>query len=1143
MLDYFRRKSSDLLELNIAGGEDNGRQAHPPLNSRRHELDGDSSPEAKDTDQAVGNMDDAEDISMTEPLDMGLFLELAQELEAEEAASSPIRHSPTRPSLTPLVHLGMERLSPRFDWLARQKDAVQITWESQDQAPFSPHWMQSPQHPGSDELPGETQLRGSDEALVAVNPDSHSSNGENSDDDGELPSVTQLQGESLDHGRRNSRVFPFATAATGADILPPQSPHNGIPDALAIYASTGDASDLGSEGAEEIPSETQLLGNANAFVEVARREQMWAQVEEEEEDLSAMETQLPTETQLQGRDDALEGSAPADRLYAVYEAEGCPAEQPERHEVTFTARSGALVSPVQSPVVDRRRELPTDVAESLPGMDQLAGDIDALNIASQVSELEGAKQPPPYGESDELPDTGQFAGSDNVLSPGSQSSEFETSKQQYFEAERGDSPDPRGPGHLSQVDHTDARDADNSSGGADAEGVRLSANGMAIRPTNSVLEDGVPAVMGSSAERHDNGEYEDDDELPSADQLKGVWSDDDELAVMEHLQSDAVDLDRQAHSSTLTVGAIRSLGSEADYDHDPVRYTADPRASAEGTLAATVIHQQEIVVVEGQRLRSTSDSQAVVAHHDQTPPVDQSASFGSSSSVAEGRTRSLASVSASATERDFRPPYAEARCDEEILGEASILPEGDKAASSASRFQPFAPGRQITGTHVSPKARDRSSLAAPTANSSFDQRLRSRRAPDPRTDYATPDPQDGPVESNRDRGSRLAGNFRGPRRAHRLRTDPSTSSERFSPPMLLAKVPPYRETSFKTPNRHLVREEGSSPTQSVARRSDSSVRKTNRHSGVTAARQQNAASDRSGSVTSVNTNRRARSVTGRLGYIPPQDDPYLHDKNGGPLEPDPDYVAPEVYPIPQQRAMVRGYRPFRRWTESEALLLYRTVQKAWFSERTAQQVVWYLHGANGRLSQKLRAFTVQNMKDKMREIVKTRVRNDRAVVGRARHWLPANHPDRVAYEEEMAEWADAQKDQLERELRELEAEDEAIRLAQRSDSEVSQDEVSVASRASQHDESSDDDMDWEANPDILIGPVVDSEGDSGGVARKSSRRDRRNSSLTRSTREASLEVAYQPLVDEEMSDMGDLDSEEDLAEDISVVSQSTVNCS
>lgn len=141
---------------------------------------------------------------------------------------------------------------------------------------------------------------------------------------------------------------------------------------------------------------------------------------------------------------------------------------------------------------------------------------------------------------------------------------------------------------------------------------------------------------------------------------------------------------------------------------------------------------------------------------------------------------------------------------------------------------------------------------------------------------------------------------------------------------------------------------------------------------------------------------------------------FLFDEDGSPLEPDPAYRIPPYHrPLPSmlhgrkdnQTSQYTRMSGKRKWTMDEQVLLYRTIQKVPLDEPSPLQVVWYLHGEYGTLSNNLEDFNVQHMKDKMKTVVQVRYNNHRSIEGRARFWLPPvpapdgkgiiTHPDKV----------------------------------------------------------------------------------------------------------------------------------------------------
>lgn len=147
------------------------------------------------------------------------------------------------------------------------------------------------------------------------------------------------------------------------------------------------------------------------------------------------------------------------------------------------------------------------------------------------------------------------------------------------------------------------------------------------------------------------------------------------------------------------------------------------------------------------------------------------------------------------------------------------------------------------------------------------------------------------------------------------------------------------------------------------------------------------------------------------------DDLYMVDDDGSPLEPDDEYTIPHKHEFPPSRlhgqtgdqtSTYSRKSGSRKWTQAEALLLYRTVQKVPLDQLYPLRVVWYLYGEHGIVSHDLEDFNPQHMKDKMKTIVTTRVNNRRPVIGRARFWLPPisrgeEHPDKAALKAEIEE--------------------------------------------------------------------------------------------------------------------------------------------
>jgi hypothetical protein len=159
-------------------------------------------------------------------------------------------------------------------------------------------------------------------------------------------------------------------------------------------------------------------------------------------------------------------------------------------------------------------------------------------------------------------------------------------------------------------------------------------------------------------------------------------------------------------------------------------------------------------------------------------------------------------------------------------------------------------------------------------------------------------------------------------------------------------------------------------------------------------------------------------------------DPYLVDADGEVLRPDSTYVLPRNHSV--HRSLLHGQLEGQtscysrisgrhKWSKTEEILLYRTVQKVPMSQEYPLRVVWYLHGEHGVLSRDLEMFNPQHMKDKMRVIVTARVNNGREVVGRARYWLPSGHPDKMAYLDEVREERERERKRIRKELEKEEA--------------------------------------------------------------------------------------------------------------------------
>ncbi|WVQ93513.1 hypothetical protein IAU59_000587 [Kwoniella sp. CBS 9459] len=159
------------------------------------------------------------------------------------------------------------------------------------------------------------------------------------------------------------------------------------------------------------------------------------------------------------------------------------------------------------------------------------------------------------------------------------------------------------------------------------------------------------------------------------------------------------------------------------------------------------------------------------------------------------------------------------------------------------------------------------------------------------------------------------------------------------------------------------------------------------------------------------------------------DDPFLYDEDGSPLDPDDLYVVPADYVAPKSKIHGRVNQSAsiycrlsgpRSWTKEEELLLYRTVQKVPYIEPFPLRLVEALHGEHGKVSQRLKWYNKQHMKDKMTSTVARRLNERRPVVGRARAWAKKGTREKIEYEKEKEEI----QRMLEEEAEEAEGEDE-----------------------------------------------------------------------------------------------------------------------
>ncbi|OCF75080.1 hypothetical protein I204_03929 [Kwoniella mangroviensis CBS 8886] len=183
--------------------------------------------------------------------------------------------------------------------------------------------------------------------------------------------------------------------------------------------------------------------------------------------------------------------------------------------------------------------------------------------------------------------------------------------------------------------------------------------------------------------------------------------------------------------------------------------------------------------------------------------------------------------------------------------------------------------------------------------------------------------------------------------------------------------------------------------------------------------------------------RRQRGSSAR--YIRDEDDPFLHDEDGSPLEPDELCISP-VEGYSNKRSTLFGKTSTsssiycrltgkRKWTLEEELLLYRTVQKVPIQEEYPLRMVWDLYGEFGRFGKQLRWYNTQHMKDKLRTTVKRRQNEGRRVEGRVRAWAARGTREREEYEEELEEYKryeqEEDEDEEEEDNEDIGTEDEA----------------------------------------------------------------------------------------------------------------------
>lgn len=92
-----------------------------------------------------------------------------------------------------------------------------------------------------------------------------------------------------------------------------------------------------------------------------------------------------------------------------------------------------------------------------------------------------------------------------------------------------------------------------------------------------------------------------------------------------------------------------------------------------------------------------------------------------------------------------------------------------------------------------------------------------------------------------------------------------------------------------------------------------------------------------------------------------------------------------------------------RWTPAQTILLYRTLQMISEDEQYPLQVVELLHGENGKESSLLEMHSKQHMRDKLKEVTKSRIKNNLPVVGNARRFAPTASEAKTAWQQEASE--------------------------------------------------------------------------------------------------------------------------------------------
>lgn len=153
------------------------------------------------------------------------------------------------------------------------------------------------------------------------------------------------------------------------------------------------------------------------------------------------------------------------------------------------------------------------------------------------------------------------------------------------------------------------------------------------------------------------------------------------------------------------------------------------------------------------------------------------------------------------------------------------------------------------------------------------------------------------------------------------------------------------------------------------------------------------------------------------------DDPYMVTEDGDRLRPSILFTVPKGYVFPKSR--IHGQLPGQkytysrkngrrvRWTPTQSLLLWRTVQQVPMSVDNPITVVAYFYGEYGVHSQDLAIFNNQHMRGRMTVMCETRTNRGDIIEGRARMFLGPKDPRRIQYESEKEEfWAREAEEEL-----------------------------------------------------------------------------------------------------------------------------------